>query len=268
MDRSRVETLLKYILLTAADSDWDRRWLGPIHLIKYVYIADFAYAKVNKGETYTGIEWRFHKFGPWSYDLYDVIISEGKPDAILDTPAIYKMKGVSDFDKDYRRWSLSDETLRKKLESEIDSVFVSAALKRWLRQYGNDTYGLLQEIYSTMPMLKAAPGEILDFTPIETEAVRSEKSEPEKPKELSKTQMKLAEERHTQLKEKFKTKLAAKLTRKNDRVQITPPRYDDVYEEGVSQLDDFETPPIDEIEGTLEISNEVWKSPSRTDELP
>ena len=53
---SRIDLLLQYALLVAGEEDefFDRQ-LGPIHLIKYVYLADLAYAKRNAGETFTGM---------------------------------------------------------------------------------------------------------------------------------------------------------------------------------------------------------------------
>jgi hypothetical protein len=42
MDINKVELLLKYILVAAGQEDLGNREVGPIHLIKYVYLADLA----------------------------------------------------------------------------------------------------------------------------------------------------------------------------------------------------------------------------------
>jgi hypothetical protein len=42
MDINKVELLLKYILVAAGQDDLGNREVGPIHLIKYVYLADLA----------------------------------------------------------------------------------------------------------------------------------------------------------------------------------------------------------------------------------
>ena len=67
MKSSKIDLLIQYAILIAGQEDeyLDRR-LGPIHLIKYVYLADLAYAERNCGETFTEIAWQFYKFGPWS----------------------------------------------------------------------------------------------------------------------------------------------------------------------------------------------------------
>jgi hypothetical protein len=39
----------------------------------YVYLADLAYAEANRGKTFTGIDWQFYKFGPWSQTVNDRI---------------------------------------------------------------------------------------------------------------------------------------------------------------------------------------------------
>ncbi len=52
---SRVDLLLQYALLVAGEQDeFLDRQLGPIHLIKYVYLADLFHAKRNNGVTFTG----------------------------------------------------------------------------------------------------------------------------------------------------------------------------------------------------------------------
>jgi hypothetical protein len=42
MDINKVDLLLKYILAIAGREDYGNREVGPIHLIKYVYLADLA----------------------------------------------------------------------------------------------------------------------------------------------------------------------------------------------------------------------------------
>ena len=55
MDLKKVDKIIQYALAVAANEDFCNRDLGPIHLVKYVYLADLAYAERNKGETFTGI---------------------------------------------------------------------------------------------------------------------------------------------------------------------------------------------------------------------
>ena len=50
MKSNKIDLLIQYAFLVAGQEDeyLDRR-LGPIHLIKYVYLADLAYAERNCG---------------------------------------------------------------------------------------------------------------------------------------------------------------------------------------------------------------------------
>ena len=73
MDIKRVNLLLKYILAAAGQEDPGDREIGPIHLIKYVYLADLIFAEKHGGKTFTGAPWRFHHFGPWSPEVFSRI---------------------------------------------------------------------------------------------------------------------------------------------------------------------------------------------------
>ena len=71
------------------------------------------------------------------------------------------------------------------------------------------------------------------------------------------------------LKEKIEDRLKEKLALRKEKLAYTPPRYDDVYFEGLKWLDRLAGEPIEPEEGTLEISDSIWKSPFRTeDEIP
>ena len=71
---TRTDSLLQFALASAAVQDEYRdRELGPIHLLKYVYLADLSYAERNDGVTYTGAPWRFHHFGPWAEGVFERI---------------------------------------------------------------------------------------------------------------------------------------------------------------------------------------------------
>ena len=51
MKSSKIDLLIQYAVLIAGQEDeYLDRQLGPIHLIKYVYLADLAYAEREKGE--------------------------------------------------------------------------------------------------------------------------------------------------------------------------------------------------------------------------
>ena len=122
MDQKRVDLLIQYVLSFAAQGwgDYEDKEVGRIHIIKYVYLADLAYAMRHGGETFTGIPWRFHSFGPWDEGVFKRIDPAcqaigGHKRTITDTP-------YDDFD----RWSVDDEHLMDQLDKQLPSVVVFA----------------------------------------------------------------------------------------------------------------------------------------------
>ena len=167
MNTANVDKVLQYALLAAGEEeDFRDRELGPIHLIKYVYLADLAFAAQNNGETFTGTDWKFHKFGPWSFALHERI------EPALQSVNALKKTFPSDYpDKeDWIRWSLSDDSLFESLNRELPLV-VTSSVKRAVHNFGNATPDLLHYVYATLPMCNAAPGEQLDFSSVKKEKV-------------------------------------------------------------------------------------------------
>ena len=73
MDLNNVDLLIRYIMVTAGHEDPGSRQLGPIHILKYIYLADLAFATGHQGETFTGLPWMFYKFGPWAMEAHQRI---------------------------------------------------------------------------------------------------------------------------------------------------------------------------------------------------
>lgn len=251
--------VLQFALLVAGEEDkrFDRK-LGPIHLIKYVYLADLFHAQKNGGVTYTGIEWRFHKFGPWSEEVCARI--EPALSAINAT----KKSFPSDYeeDQDWIRWSLRDEKLLEDRAQQLP-FSVRVPLRPAVREFGGDRSLLLDHVYKTMPMLCAAPGEQLDFSVAQDVSSEGPTSGPLKMDSLSKKKKKLLGQRLRKLGEEYKKR------RRKEPALVNPapsPRYDDVYFEGLAWLDSLAGPPLSEGVYEVEFSDEVWKSAARKGE--
>jgi hypothetical protein len=257
VDLSRIDLLVQYALLVAGEEDdVFERQLGPIHLLKYVYLADLAYAQRNNGETFTGIEWKFHHFGPWSNTVHERI-----------APALQAMgadqrtfKSEYEDSRDWFRWSLqSDELLTQKARDLPASITLH--LQPVIRKFGKDTSGLLNHVYRTAPMLDAAPGEILDLT-------LAAKPKPTKEAGGAKLRMESVSEKK---KRAFKEKIAelqksvgARASRKAGLINpVKGARHDDVYQDGVAWLDELAGEPLTPGEKVAEFSPEVWKSTTR-----
>ena len=261
-DISRVDLVLHYSLLEAGEEDgFAERQLGPIHLIKYVYLADLLHSQRKGGETYTGIDWQFNKFGPWSQKVNERI--EPALTAINAKEGRYDSQFADD--GEFVRWSLRDGRLLEKKREELPLV-IAGQLKKLIHKFGKDTPALLEHVYRTSPMLKAAPYEALDFTPDEdlqiseapTETVSFMDSLTPKKRKIFNQKKKLLRER------------LGKNRRSSQLMNPAPaPRYDEVYEAGMEYLDSLAGEKFSEFKGIAKFDNSVWKSKARNpDELP
>jgi len=265
MNINKVDLLLKYILAAAGQEDPGHREVGPIHLIKYVYLADLAFVEKHGGETFTGTPWRFHHFGPWSPEVYSRI----EP-VITEVGARVRQIPSSKAEEDLIRYSLVDESLFNQLEPELPFI-LAVALKGLIHEFGDDTTSLLHHVYRTRPMLEAAPGEFLSFK-IETF------EEEDHPEVLSKVSDVVELYRTPSTKKRkadmkaLKEQIAGKLAEKKlmrDQIKLSkPPRYDEVFFEGVRWLDSLAGEPVQPEEGEITFSDTIWKSPARTELRP
>jgi hypothetical protein len=249
----RVDRLIQFILLAAGRKDdfFDRE-LGPIHLVKYVYLADLAYAARHEGETYTGAPWRFHHFGPWAPEVFARI-----------EPAVMQIDAVertfeSRIDDDSRRWRATDEREFDTLERQLPHEVVSA-ICRSVREFGHDTSSLLHFVYQTPPMLHAAPGESLVFPTKAHVRVPAATAPP-----LSVKALKRRAERLRAGRELVRARLGTPSS--VPTVKATPaPRYDEVFAQGVAWLDTLGGEAVPLVEGEAEFSPQIWKAPGRGD---
>ena len=256
MALNKTDLLLQYAILLAGQEDesFDRQ-LGPIHLIKYVYLADLAHAGHHRGETYTDVKWQFHKYGPWSQSVNERI------EPALRAIGADKQIFLSDFgDKDeWVRWQITHNDLLEQIEAELPLV-IAARLQTDVHKYGNDTRMLLNYVYRTSPMLSAAPNEFLDFTPLNE--IKNEQADQLKPVELTARKKKQLKEKIRAIQEKHaKGQYAGRKTKRVNPVKS--PRYDDVYHDGLKWLDSLAGPAIDEGEKEAVFDDSVWKSETR-----
>jgi hypothetical protein len=77
------------------------------------------------------------------------------------------------------------------------------------------------------------------------------------------------QKRQQQRLQEARARIAAKLVKKREeraaRKTAPPPRYDDVYYEGVAWLDRLAGDALDSSSGEVTFDDEVWKSPMRGD---
>ena len=257
---SRVDLLLQYALLVAGEQDeFLDRQLGPIHLIKYVYLADLFHAKRNNGVTFTGTGWQFYKFGPWSQSVYARI------EPALSAIDAERRSFESNYEEkqDWVRWSLSDEEQLEEIGNQL-SFAITSGLKEDVRRFGQDTQSLLHHVYRTEPMLSAAPNELLDFTVVAQDiSMNKPVPTPLRMDGLSAKKKKQFKERMRALRARYKNR------ERKDHKLINPvkdARYDDAYVEGMNWLDSLAGEPLREGEHIVQFSDDVWKSATRKGE--
>lgn len=262
-DFKKIDKLLQFILLTAGQEDeFVSRWLSPIHLIKYVYLADLAFAKKNDGQTYTELNWKFHHYGPWEYSCFQRI------DPALS--AIHAEKKIIEskyFEDDRDRWYIRNSQLYDQLYDELPIV-VSGTISKYVHKYGSDTSGLLHFIYTTIPMLSAAPSEYLDFSK-EILLDSYKPSVEETPAcQLTPHQMKkrkkMLREMKVRLREKL-DKMKKERTPKPHFQDYIQPRYDEVFFQGLEDLNRMTGEPIKPGTYKAIFPDDVWKSKTRFD---
>lgn len=258
MDLEKVDLLIKFALATAGREDPGQQELGPIHLVKYVYLADLAYAEKHTGEIFTGIPWRFHHFGPWAVDVYNRIGPVAR-----DVGAAERIFPSKYGDEDVVRWKVEDDELYDELDARLPSE-VGRAIRTAVHKFGGDTNSLLHHVYKTAPMLQAAPGESLDFRLAGTAFAESRPVIPDALRvALSTKEKKRRKEALVSLRAKIQERLRA--PRSREMVAPPAPRYDEVFLKGQCWLDALAGEPVERCEGELDFSEAIWKSPFRSD---
>jgi len=255
-DQSRIQNVLQYALLIAAQGDeWHERSLSPIHLVKYLYLADMDYARHNGGQTFTGLTWTFHHFGPWSADAFLAI------DDALSVLDAEKTTFQSQYgERDCVRWSIDpDNNSLERLKTELP-LDIKSSVQHHVNRYKNNTTALLHYVYRTEPLLNAAPSEVLDFSVCARP--KAEDKEPFVPMmdRLSRMKRKAMQARLDELRSRFKEQQATA------KPYSAPPsgRHDAVFEQGVEWLDSVAGEPFPGEGAVVQFADDVWKSEARS----
>ncbi len=251
----KIDSIYQYSLLVAGDSsDHALSKLGPIHLLKYLYLADLEYSKRN-GSSYTGLQWQFFNFGPWSQIAHKRI--EHSMSAINATKHTFASQYTED---DFFRFEKRDSEKLKRLERDLPPL-ITRKLKSLIKEFGSLTPDLLDFVYKTEPMLNASPNEMLDLSVQPTEKYLSK----EENLTLS-VESKLSNKRHKNIRnelKELKQKLAG-FCNANELVNPTPEaKYDNIYFEGLAMLEAMDIPNFNQKEITIEFNDLIWKSDAR-----
>ena len=247
---------MTYALVVASEADDYRRGLGRIHLLKYAYLADLAHADA-RGTSYTGVEWRFYKFGPWATEAFEAI------EPLVRRIGAEERMVPSRISDDSARYVVDlDEAGSREAERALP-VAVALAVRRAVREHGDDTSSLLHAVYSTAPMLHARPGERLELVrapevaPVEAAAA---------PVEAPVRSVKQAKRRAAQIAEARARIMAALAAPRGSSASSAPtpaPRYDEVFDAGQQWLDTLGGDPPPSGTAKVTIGEDVWDSEAR-----
>ena len=158
MNKQKTEAVILAIL-NLSRSEGRTKILRTV-LMKLIYLLDVYSAETNpEKETFTGLEWKFYHYGPFSFEAADVIDSLAMRGMLSEEIIEAEFRD----DKEYKLYSIPDYSSPKNLtELGVPSrvkLNLSADMKR------NDTLSsLLDYVYfKTAPMISAKPGDILSF---------------------------------------------------------------------------------------------------------
>jgi len=259
VDVARADLLLKFILAVAGQEERGERELGPIHLLKYAYLGDLAYSETHPGETFTRTPWRFYNFGPWAEDIFARI----EP-AVLNLGAEVRTFSRPGVENDSVRYSFVDEEELERLD-ELVPTEVGRAVRTFIRRFHADTSALLHYVYTTAPMLQAAPGESLQFAVHreEPEHLADSESDLGAEPEREVARAPLSKTGRRKKLEVLKNRVRDKMASRPTASQPPAPRYDEVFTEGVKWLDSLAGSDLDAESGEMIFSSDVWKSRGR-----
>jgi hypothetical protein len=149
MDNQQLGQLILYLVHKVADLGG---YTTTIRLVKFLYLIDLEHQR-RLGRTLTGLQWKYHLYGPYAFELPSVGRRLGFD---LEHEEFVNARG-------HKGTLLRVSTLQSFPPSLSYSVqvIVDGLLKVWGDQ---DTSDLLRYVYCTEPMRQARRGEALDFS--------------------------------------------------------------------------------------------------------
>lgn len=249
MDTERVNRLIQYLVAVASSKGRDLR---PIHILKFLYLADVRYAETNGGESYTGLPWKFFHFGPWC-DIQDTF-----DDVLLLAGAEKREIPASSEDRSetaaFKFGRIRADEIVRNLRDEIHGAVLNSIDDSVDRFGGHDIADMLEHVYTTAPMRHAAPDDLLDLST----AVDPDAPQRRAPRRLSKAARSRLAKAKRMLAEKAKNRT------RPERVRVDV-RYDEVFVKGTQWLDDIDGEPVQPLAGEVRFHPSLWLSSARTD---
>lgn len=222
---NQLEAIILAILILAKNEG--RGKILRTVLIKLLYLADVYAAEASFGqETFTGLEWTFLHYGPYSEGAAKTIDSLAKRGMLNEEIIEAEFSG----DKEYKLYSIRDYSSPKSLSDLGAPPRVKLMLSSDIKRYDKLSSLLNYVYFKTTPMRDAKPGDILNFKDCTKPTVAEFKAIQMKP--LNKK--KLAEN---------KGKLRELIEKRKSQASLSfAGEYDEVYEKGMAALEDETLP--------------------------
>jgi hypothetical protein len=170
-------------------------------------------------------------------------------------------------DDDDVRWKLLDDEgsldeLIRELERKLP-LDSQLAIRRSIKLFGGNTSDLLHFVYRTPPILRAAPNDLLDFSVAQNPAKQANAEVGEVEREPTYKEQKRQKERLSAGREKVAKRLEEVRARRLQSKTTPKSPSDEEYAEVANWLDEIAGGSMRPIEGEIEFSDAIWKSPGR-----
>lgn len=199
MNSDSINASLLLILKLAEEAEV--KSLTTTELVKYLYLLDYYHAQETSGQSFTGIEWKFLHFGPFSPTIPEalgyLVHSSQLDEKVFQSQA-----------KDGYLYSLTNKFYLD--TTDLVSRYVRLNLEKAIRDFKRDLSKLLNFVYfKTEPMIVALPNDTLDFSLCRKFDITAIKPLPMKPLNQSKVES---------LRERRRAAIAAKKEKLNKLV--------------------------------------------------
>lgn len=160
MSTKLLERLILYII-DKVESEGGA--MSTIRLVKFLYLIDVEHYR-RYGQTLTGLEWVYHKYGPYAFALPD---SFARLRLDMEEEEYITLEGHKG-----RRFHVYVPQDITDILPFAKQVLVDRVLKWWMWE---DTNVLLEHVYfETEPMQRGQRGKVLDFSTVRRDVVTEE----------------------------------------------------------------------------------------------
>jgi hypothetical protein len=207
-----LKPLIAYLIDQVRDQEGT---LSKTALVKLVYLVDVEHWR-RYGRPVTGLEWRFHHYGPYSTEL----------DREIDDNPLFQVHGSRRTGYGFSSspaWREIQAAFNTNYEPVVKSIADGVA-----RQWGLETLDTILEYvyFETEPMQDAERGETLDFSKIQVEEISIQR-EP---------RLSFSDEFITDLRSRWDQREKPRNNAEPGKETIEEPLYDEVYQEALDTM--------------------------------